>query len=598
MNTATSTKTGVQSPIGKYFVDAGRITEAQLERALEHKQEQGIKLGQALVSLGFVTESDLAEALRQQGRINCINLRPELVNVQVAMEFGEKRSRQFRAVAISRIAGYTTVAMEDPSDVYAIDAMGRHLDSRILPVFAEPSKIQATIEHVFSRDASRGPLTSVPGSDTPAFDLSQRLGLPTGMETIKLESGAHETSRVRPLERGVTKKLPSSPAVSNDGQSALVLLRNLLQEGFLQGASDVHLESRREDVLVRFRVDGQLFDRTTIEKRWESFLVERLKQIARLDPELWGFPQSGRAQMRYNANLVDLRVTTAPSLYGESVVVRIVDPGKDTFHLDTLGLLPEQQATLRGILAERDGLVLVAAPSGSGKTSTLHAMLRALESRQKKLVTIEHPIEHEIDGATQIRIDPQAGFGYEHALQTVLNQDPDVLLVGELRDGDALSLALNAALAGRLVLSSWHAVGAPDALRRMIDCGAEPFQLADALRGVVAQRLLRRVCEGCKQGARAEAVTLQRLGLSDASGFFEGRGCAFCRDTGFQGRVPVFEVLPASSTVRQAIAQRADMRALREASVSEGMLSMREHAMRLAREGLTTLDEVLTKTPG
>ncbi len=582
------------SPIGQYFTDSGRITAEQLQEALDYKNDQAVKLGQALTALGFVDEAELAEALRQQGKVHCINLRPEIINTQIALEFGEKSSRRFRAVAVNRISGYTTVAMEDPSDVYAIDEMSRTMKTRVLPVYAEPSKIEEAIEHVFSSRIIRR-LGEESGG-------GERIPMTTGSGAVKLEgitSYAAERERqtkIQPIERGVPNTPSKSP--EHDEERVVNMLRSMLQEAFLQGASDVHVEPRRDDVLIRFRIDGRLFDRTSLEKTWSKDLVRRVKLLAHLDPEVSHLPQDGRAQLRYSGKGVDMRVLTIPSLLGESAVLRIVDGGERLRELDSIGFSADQQSEVERMLAEDNGLLLVAGPAGSGLTTTSYSMLQQLNTRERKIVTIEDPVECQIDDATQINVGQDGGLNFQTGLRSALRFDPDVLLVGEVADADVAQAVVTASLTGHLVLSTLHSIGVAETITRLIQSGVDPFLVADSLRGVIAQRMLRRICSDCRQEAEPDSELMLRLGIpaAESRSFYEGRGCGQCNDTGFKGRIGIFETCHFGSELTQHIGEGPTLEALQSFLADVGMKTLRQDGIEKAANGWTTLGEVLSAT--
>jgi type IV pilus assembly protein PilB len=572
------------TPIGKYFLDREKITAAQLELALAHKQEHGTKLGQALVALGYVTEGEMMEALMHQGRFQCIVLTPGIVDMKVASRLSEKDSRRFGAVAINQIANHTTVAMDDPSDVYAIDELARHLESRIFPVFAEPTRIRQAIDAVFKRENMKMALPEASRSVDKLADLAreEEKAMRSG-EDVVLE--AHDA--------------PSSDDVAEKGldKPIINLVRSILEEAFVQGASDIHLETRRDDMAVRFRVDGTLFERTSVPKSWARPMIARIKVLANLDIAQSRLPQDGRVQFRYKRHRVDLRVATTPSLHGECTVMRVLDGGRDLHSLEDLDLSAEQLEKLERIITCQDGFVLATGPTGSGKTTTLYAILQRFVGSDNKIITLEDPVENEMNGVVQINANPKIGLTFAKGLRSILRQDPDIVLVGEIRDEETAQIAVQASLTGHIVLSTLHTVGAPETITRLTDMGIEPYLLADTLRGIVAQRLLRRVCNECKALVTPEETLISRLGLpADGARFFEGAGCEECHKTGYKGRVGVYEVMQMTPRLRRLIEQKAGTDALQAAALEEGLFTLRQDGLQKARSGLTTLHEVLTAT--
>ena len=580
MSSPASSKSHV--PIGKYFLERERITLEQLDMALVHKQEHGTKLGQALVALGYVTEPEMMEALISQGRFQCITLTPGIVDPRIAAKLNEKECRRFKAVAINQIANHTTVAMEDPSDVYAIDELARHLESRVFPVFAEPTRIKQAIDVVFNKKET------------------MKMALPEASSTVdKLADFAREEA-LRSGEDVVLDNLdvPNEDATEKGLDKPIInLMRSILEEAFVQGASDIHLETRRDDLGIRFRVDGTLFERTSVPKSWARPMVARVKVLANLDIAQSRMPQDGRCQFSYKRHRVDLRVATTPSLHGESVTMRLLDGGRELHSLEDLDLSHQQLERLERIITCQDGFVLATGPTGSGKTTTLYAILQRFVGPGNKIITLEDPVENEMDGVVQINANAKIGLTFARGLRSVLRQDPDIVLVGEIRDEETAQIAVQASLTGHIVLSTLHTVGAPETITRLTDMKIEPYLLADTLRGIVAQRLLRRVCDDCKNLITPEPVLLDRLGIAgDATRFFEGAGCDECHGTGYKGRIGVYEVMQMTPRLRRLVEQQAGSDALHTAALEEGLLTLREDGLRKAKAGLTTLHEVLAAT--
>jgi len=550
-------------PLGELLVRMGRISQAELDAALAFKHERGVKLGQALVELHLVSQADLAEALRSQGAVHCIQLTHEIVDTQVAHELGQDASRRFQAIAINRIAGIVTLAIEDPSETYHIEAIGAALNAPVFAVHAEPDRIRACLDHVFGRARS-----AAPPAGTRSAATAQALELASEQEAQREALDA----------------------------AAADFVKSLLEGAVDARASDVHVEPHREGLRVRLRVEGTLRDGPSAPRAWSGAVLARLKLLAGLDPALCQMPQEGRTQAEVRGQRLDLLVATSPLLHGESAVVRLLDRARRRVEFDDLPLDARQRAELVELTAA-GGLVVAAGPMGHGRTSTLYALLRRFDARRHKLVTVEDPVEDQLEGALQLNLNPRLGLDYERALRSVLHQDPDVLLIGELRERGPGELALQAALAGKLVLTTLHGHGGVEALTRLVDLGLEPYLLADGLRGVVAQRLVRRLCPGCRREARPSAEHALRLGLEAASfRCFEPVGCERCSLTGFQGRLALFEVLALGEALWDAVRQCAPTARLRELARAQGTLSLRQDGLAKAAQGETTLDEVFAAT--
>jgi type IV pilus assembly protein PilB len=575
-------------PIGKFFLESGRITIEQLERALDYKHEHGAKLGQALVALGYVTEIDLVEAIRHQGKIHGVHLTLGIVDPQVANRLGEKESRRFRAIAINQIAGHTTVAMEDPSDVYAVDELGVRLGTRILPVYSDPAKIAQAIEFVFEKGGVRK-------LDQPDLTAS----VDKLVEIAREEERTHEGGLASgdAVDFDVVQQDDDGAKGGHYDRPVINLVRSILEEAFVQGASDIHFEPRRDDFLIRLRVDGILFDRTSVPKSWGRPILARIKVLSNLDIAQRRLPQDGRLQLNYKGNRVDLRLATTPSLHGEGAVVRVLDGGRELQSLEKLDFDEQQLDLLDRIITCRDGFVLATGPTGSGKTTTLYALLQRLNGRDSKIITLEDPVENEMPGVTQINANAKIGLTFAKGLRSILRQDPDVVLVGEIRDEETAEIAVQAALTGHIVLSTLHTVGAAETITRLSDMRVEPYLLADTLRGIIAQRLLRRICTHCRRPVVPERAILERLGLAvDGTTFFVGRGCDACHDTGFRGRIGIYEIMQMTPELCGLVARKSSTDELQRAALAAGLTTLRQDGIRKARHGQTTLHEVLSAT--
>jgi len=562
-----------RSPLGDLLVEKGLIRPADLDDAIAYKTERNLRLGQALVALNLVTEADLAAAMRSQGKIPCIQLTPGIIDREVALLLGEEKSKRHQAIAINRIAGVITLAVEDPTDLYNVDAISLSLKSPVLAVHADPTTIEQCILQVF-RTAGTGPKV-----DDILFQSSNSLGAGVNL-------GLDPSEEDEEAEKNVEVDQP-----------VINMVRALLEEAFVAGASDVHLEPMRKGLRVRFRVDGGLYERVVLPKAWTRPVLARLKVIANLDIAERRLPQDGRVQAEIRGHRVDLRVATTPTLNGEGSVIRILDGGRKLLDLESLGLEPKELESMRRMVEGGDGVVLATGPTGHGKTTTLYALLEHIHSPDTKIITIEDPVENSMEGITQITANNKIGLTFARGLRSILRQDPDVVLIGEIRDQETAQISVQAALTGHLVLSTLHTVGAAESVTRLSDMGIEPFLLADTLRGIIAQRLIRKICQNCKRIARPRPEVLERLGLPrDDDGFFAGAGCDACASTGFKGRLGMYEIMAFDEELCTVVRRRAGAGELREAARAKGLATLREDGVRKARAGLTTLEEVYAAT--
>ena len=550
--------------LGEILVTQGRITQAELAAALAYRYERGLKLGQALVALRLVSQEDLALALQTQGKVHCLHLTPEIVDRSVAHELGEERSRSLQAIAVNRIAGVVTIAMEDPSEVYNVDALSLQMQSPVLAVHAEPESIARCLEAVFQ-------------------DTHARERVPSDPITELLAAG----------DRGEAQTEEQALPVDAESQAPVIqMVRTLLDQAHAAGASDIHLEPRAGGLQVRFRVDGVLCERVLLPRSWLRPVLARLKVLANLDLAERRLPQEGRARVELGGTHVDLRVATTPTLLGEGAVIRLLDGGRKLSGLSALALAPKELETLKRMVESGEGIVLASGPTGSGKTTTLYALLQQLAAPDTKIITIEDPVENQLEGLTQISVDPKVGLDFARGLRSILRQDPDVVLVGELRDPESAEIALQAALTGHLVLSALNTSGTAESVTRLCDMGLAPYLLADTLRGIVAQRLVRRICHACKREAQPRGELLTRLALPSDLVFYEGAGCTQCGGTGFQGRVALFEIMSIDAELAGCVRRQAAADELRARAVERGMATLREDGLRRALAGETTLAEI------
>jgi type IV pilus assembly protein PilB len=559
--------------LGQILLGAGVIGAEDLEQALEHRRANGIYLGESLVQLGTITANQLVSALHIQGKLACINLSPEIIDRNTCSRLTEEMSRKLSALAINTIADVTTVAMSDPADVYVLDELSRTLGTKVFSVYSEKSQIEECIDYIYSDSTASTEVELEEFDNIVNLAKESEVDLKFGQENLDSES----------------EENLDGPVVS--------VIQAIFNEAFEARASDIHLEPRENTFVVRFRVDGALFDRMVLKKVWARPCVARIKVISNLDIAQRRLPQDGRTQISIGNRKVDLRVSTMPTLLGEGIVIRILDGGRGVSSLGDLGLREDQEDRLRAMVMNSDGIVLAVGPTGSGKTTTLYALLSERDKPDTKIITLEDPVENQMESLCQINCDVKAGLTFSRGLRSILRQDPDVILVGEIRDSETAEITVSAALTGHVVLSTLHTIGSAETITRMREMGVEPALLSDTLRGIVAQRLVRVICPTCKtQDNSLEEGLRTYLGIGDEE-FFTGSGCDQCNNTGYRGRRGVYEIMSMSPFFRDALRSGADADKLRNIAIEDGMTTMREEGMRLARAGVTSISEVLATTP-
>jgi type IV pilus assembly protein PilB len=546
-------------PLGEILVGEGRITPAELEAALAYKEERGIKLGQALIALHLVSQSDLARALRAQGKFYCLELTPEIVDLSVAQSLGEQLSRGLQAVAVNCIGGIVTVAMEDPSETYNIDAISIHLCAPVLAVHADPQCIERCLEAVFVRDELRSPSGESAAFQAPevcpsTFDLSMT-------RELELEGGA------RPEH----------------------VVCAVLEEALLSGATDVHFEPQESALAVRFRLDGRLVERTALASTMIEPILAELQSLAGLPESGETGPQVAHARIEIGSRPALLRLAIGESLFGRTAVVRLTEAGRTAVDVADLGLSPYQRAEVKRLLGRVYGLTLVAGPPRSGRTTTLYALARRLATDGRKVVIVDRAPVYTVPGAVQMLI----GRSGEQALRAALAHEPDVLVVGELDDVATARLALGAAQEGRCVLTTVSAIDSAEAIVRMVSIGVDPVVLAATLQYVVAHCQVRRICPRCRREAPPTHELRDAFARRANDGpFFEGAGCEHCRGSGYRGSLALFEVLRMDAELARLVRTGAAPDELRTAAVARGMTRLVGDAMHKALAGETTLSEL------
>ena len=553
--------------LGDFLVEQGLITEDQLKKALKHQKKAGKLLGRSLIELGFIGEEELIKALSEQLGVQYVSLRNYQVDPKVINLVPEELARTYQVLPLFAIENDLTVAMANPLDVLAIDALSRATGMKILPVVCSEDEIREAIDHYY-------------GSST----------LAEAIQSLDDEEGLGGNGHDEQItEQALRREAEEGPIVK--------LVNSILEQAVYEGASDIHIEPLENRVRVRYRVDGLLHQVHNAPKNVQLALVSRLKILANLNIAERRLPQDGRFRMIMQGRRVDFRVSTLPSTHGEKVVLRILDR-KENVTLEQLGLEPDELDKIRGLLSKAHGIVLVTGPTGSGKTTTLYSALQELDREALNIVTLEDPVEYELEGITQSQVNPKIGLTFASGLRSILRQDPDVVMVGEIRDRETAEIAIHAALTGHLVLSTLHTNDSAGAMTRLVDMGIEPYLISSSVVGVVAQRLVRKICSNCAEQFKPSKALITRLGLPQNADytFTRGKGCNACKQTGYKGRVGIYEILVTSDKIRDLVLQNAPATAIAAAAKENGMRTLREAGLRKVMQGLTTVEEVLRVT--
>lgn len=560
--------TGGQAPLllGEQLVRAGVLSPGELEAALTEQSAKKLRLGEALTQLGFLEEEQLLPYLGQQLGIATVRLREGLIDPRTVKVLPRATAESLKAIAIFRVRDTLTVAMAEPQQLWHIDEIERVTGLTVRPVLALRGAIEKLIPRCYGDDFA---------VDTVTADLDQN-AVELNQEAMNID-----------LNR-VESMAENSPIIN--------LVNYMIVHAVRQHVSDIHVEPGPKHSSVRFRIDGQLRELLRPRRDFHLAIVSRLKVMAKMDIAEHRLPQDGRINVVVEGRPIDLRVSTLPTVIGEKVVLRVLDRQNVSFALDTLGVPDHQLAHMKRMLSRPHGLMLVTGPTGSGKTTTLYSAIELLKSVSHNIVTVEDPVEYQLELINQVQASATQGLSFANVLRSILRQDPDIIMVGEIRDSETAEVAIQAALTGHLVLSTLHTNDSASAITRLLDMGVASYKIAAALVGVVAQRLVRTVCPKCRGNHYPPAEVLQMIHYSGDSRrqFVRGEGCSNCFDTGYRGRTGVYEVLPVSDALREIIARDPDLTRIKAWQRDQGHPNLLEEGIRLAEAGKTSIDEVVS----
>jgi type IV pilus assembly protein PilB len=549
--------------VGEILVTRGVVDGVQLKEALRIRRGDPRPLGEILLSLGYAGAEDLAKASAERLGLDYLHLNEGDVEREALSLVDRRLLRRHGAVPLRVENGRLLAAMSDPTDFFALEDLVMLSGYPVTPVVVTEEAIRATLDAVLEAEEDFGGL--IQGNATPSRAVSPELG----------DDADHENP---PIVR---------------------LVGSILRRAIAEGASDVHIEPRGAELAVRLRVDGLLRETMSVSARVRHAVVARVKILGDLDIAEKRLPQDGRFSVTVAGKNVDLRVATLPTAFGEKAVLRVLDTGSVELDLGKLGFSREVLEAYEEVFRRPYGTVLVVGPTGSGKSTTLHATIREISSPERNIITIEDPIEYRVQGLNQVQVNPKIGLTFASGLRSILRSDPDVVMIGEIRDFETAKTSIEAALTGHLVLATLHTNDAPGAVTRLTEMGVEPFLTASAVDCVIAQRLARRLCGACKRPTSVDGGLLRRLGLDPnpsgkaGSNFHEAVGCDTCGGTGYRGRIGVYEMLRVGDEVRDLILRRAPAGALGHAAEETGMVRLREDGLSKAASGITTIEEIL-----
>jgi type IV pilus assembly protein PilB len=562
--------------IGQIFVDLGFIDDEQLEMLVEERaQRPGEMIGQVAIGLGIVTDDQLAQALAEQMGMKVVNLADLSIPQEVLSHLTEPMAQLYQVIPIAFRNNSLTVAMCDPQKLAVVDELRSFLGYEIRPVVTTAHEIQEALSRYYA-------------SDTESVEQILQ----------DLEDDEELNSAAQALEQD-TLDLTSMEALA-DSAPVRKLLNMVLLLGIKDHASDLHFEPFENEFKIRIKADGVLYEMVPPPRHLAAAITTRIKVMSNLDIAERRLPQDGRIRLSVGGHPIDLRVSVLPTMFGESVVCRILDKSVVMLDLENVGMNEEMLVDFRKVIHRPNGIVLVTGPTGSGKTTTLYAALNELNSIEDKLMTTEDPVEYDIDGIIQMPIDASIGNSFSRCLRSILRQDPDKILVGEIRDRETAEIAVQSSLTGHLVFSTLHTNDAPSTVTRLRDMGIPPFLITATLEAILAQRLVRKICSECRQRAQPTAEQLYDLQLTstDIEGktFYRGGGCVACNNTGYKGRTAIHEFMLMTDELRLMINDRAPANELRSAAIKGGMFTLRDSGLLKAHQGVTTVEEIVRET--
>lgn len=538
----------------------GIVTAEQIKKAEEETKRTGIKLEKALEKLGFINEEDIAKIKADALGVPYMDLSDYLIDSELTKLIPETLAKKYKIVPLFKIVDTLTVAMINPRDIEALDQIRKvsKMDT-VEPVLVSEKGIQKVLDSYY--------------------------GVAGSVDEIVKSMDKEDFSS---LKKGLVEVAEEPPIIK--------LVNILIMRAVKERASDIHIEPEQETVRVRYRIDGVLHEVRAFPNKLQNAIISRIKILSSMDIAETRRPQDNKIHVRLENKDLDIRVSTFPTVHGENVVMRLLDKTAILFGLKDLGFSQQNLEVFDKLIRHPNGIILVTGPTGSGKTTTLYAALTTISSVEKNIITIEDPVEFELPLIRQTQVNPKADITFANGLRSILRQDPDVLMVGEIRDKETAEIAIQSALTGHLVFSTLHTNDAPSALTRLIDMGVEPFLISSSVIGILAQRLIRTICDKCKEKYLPSGTVLKDLGIEQNLELYRGKGCSHCKNTGFVGRIGIFELLIINEEIRKMVNEKSSADQVRKKAVELGMKPLIEDGLDKIREGLTTIDEVLRVT--
>ena len=596
----------MSAKLGEILVRENLISPQHLREALDYQREHGGRLGFNLVKLGLVSDDMITAVLSRQYGIPSVNLELFQIDSQVLHLIPQEVAQKYSVLPLSRVGASLTLAMVDPTNVFAMDDVKFMTGLNVEPVVVAEASIQQAISKYYGTSKEIELAPSIDEVVVDAAVAKSANGGITHADLVSLDTidfDVDRTEDVEVLDDNEEIDLSTLSRISEDAP-VVRLVNVLLVDALRRGASDIHVEPYEKELRIRFRIDGVLYDVMRPPLKMRDALISRVKIMAKLDISEKRLPQDGRIKIKVKVDArsreLDFRVSTLPTLFGEKVVLRLLDKENLMLDMTKLGFEPESLVKFQRNISKPYGMVLVTGPTGSGKTNTLYSALQSLNTIQTNIMTAEDPVEFNLMGINQVQMKEQIGLNFAAALRAFLRQDPNIILVGEIRDFETAEIAIKAALTGHLVLSTLHTNDAPSTISRLMNMGIEPFLVATSVNLIQAQRLIRRICKDCKREHPTPPEALVEVGFSaeDAKSLktYKGKGCSTCNNTGYKGRVGLYEVMEVNDDIRELILIGASSLELRKKAIEDGMITLRESGLHKIRAGITTLEEVVRET--
>ena len=548
--------------LGDLLVQADMLTVKQLKKALAEQERTGEKLGEILVKKGWVTEQNIVEVLEFQLGIPHVDLSKYAIDPKAASMISESLAKRYMLIPIQIENDRLVVAMSDPLNVYAIDDVKLATKMEVMPVIAGLADVKQAIDRMYGVS-----------------------------KTVSIAEEFRRQMQEKPQKKnGLDEEMDEADVLNSP---AVKLVNSFIEQAIRRNASDIHIEPFENYVRVRLRIDGQLHEILKTDISALNAIVTRIKILGKMNIAEKRIPQDGRIGVTLDNNQLDLRVNTLPTIYGEKVVIRLLYRTGMQLRKEELGFCESDLKKFESLLMKPHGIILLTGPTGSGKSTTLATALRELNKPNVNIITVEDPVENMIEGINQVNVNAKAGLTFASALRAILRQDPDIVMIGEMRDTETASIAVRASITGHLVLSTLHTNDAPSSITRLIDMGIEPYLVATAVEGIIAQRLVRRICKNCKTAVHPTSDEAEILKIPKNSLIYKGKGCQACNNTGYKGRLAVHEVLVLDSSMREMIVKGANSDEIREFAINHGMITLWDNTKRNVLEGNTTVEELL-----